>query len=137
MSSTRPEAFRLEASPIRALDAGRADATLPIVEGEGRAWAVVWPGVGAQFRSMHCISLRRGARTVELRHPMEAVYYIINGSAAVVDASTGLRQELMAGAMVHIDPGTPYFFLAGDSGVEMVGGPCPPDFAMYTHLKSQ
>ena len=46
---------------------------IPMIQSGGRAWAVVWPGVGASLRSMHHISLEPGGRTIELKHPMEAV----------------------------------------------------------------
>jgi mannose-6-phosphate isomerase-like protein (cupin superfamily) len=68
---------------------------------------------------------------------MEAVYYVIDGTAVVVDPRNESRQELVPGSMVHVDSGTPYVFIAGNSGVEIVGGPCPPDPAMYTHLEGR
>lgn len=110
---------------------------LPIVEGGGRAWAVVWPGVGARLRSLHRISLDPRSRTVELLHPMEAVYYIMGGTATVLDKSNGGRQQLRHGSMAHIDPGTPYVFEAGEGGAEILGGPCPPDPSMYAHIERQ
>ena len=126
-----------EASKIQLFDTDKRSPTLPIVEGEGTAWAVVWPGLGAESRSLHRISLSRCARTVELCHRMEAVYYVIDGTAVVVDPRNESRQELVPGSMVHVDSGTPYVFIAGSSGVEIVGGPCPPDPAMYTHLEGR
>jgi hypothetical protein len=36
---------------------------------------------------------------------------------------------------VHVEPGTPYRFEAGDRAVELVGGPCPPDPALYRDLE--
>ncbi len=124
-----------EQHPVRVFDARKRCPILPIVEGEGTAWAVVWPGVGAQSRSLHRISLACRARTVELRHPMEAVYYVIDGTAVVVDPSNDSHQELVRGSMVHVDSGTSYVFIAGNNGVEIVGGPCPPDPAMYAHTE--
>lgn len=110
---------------------------LPIVEGRGKAWAVVWPGMGARLRSLHHLSLGTGAKTVELVHPMEAVYYVMEGNAAVLDITADRRQNLREGAMAHIDPGTSYVFEAGPDGAEILGGPCPPDPSMYTHLDEQ
>jgi hypothetical protein len=107
---------------------------LPIVEDGGKAWAVVWPGVGARLRSIHHISLDPGGRTVELAHPMEAVYYVMRGEATAVDPSDASRQELIPGAMAHIEPATPYVFEAGSDGADIIGGPCPPDPRMYIHL---
>ena len=110
---------------------------LPIVEHGGSAWAVVWPGVGARLRSMHHISLEPGGRTVTLTHPMEAVYYVIAGKATVSDPNDASHQPLVPGSMAHIDPGTSYLFEAGSSGAEIIGGPCPVDPQMYSHLNAQ
>jgi len=84
---------------------------------------------------MHRISLGVGSRTIRLQHPMEAVYYVMSGTTAVTDPSTGQTSDLIAGSMALIDPGTPYTFIAGDDGAELVGGPCPADPAMYRHLE--
>lgn len=110
---------------------------LPIVDGRGRAWAVVWPGVGATFRSLHRISLDSESRTIELSHPMEAVYYVMAGTATVVDGSDGSRHGLVEGSMAYIDPETAYLFEAGADGAELLGGPCPPDPTMYAHIGRQ
>ncbi|MCE2529431.1 MAG: hypothetical protein J4G11_06140, partial [Acidimicrobiia bacterium] len=53
---------------------------LPIVEHGGRAWVVVWPGLGAHLRSIHHISLEPGGRTVQMEHPMESGYYAMSGN---------------------------------------------------------
>lgn len=108
---------------------------LPIVETDGRAWAVVWPGVGAELRSMHHISLGPAGRTAELSHPMEAVYYLMEGTAVALDVDSGSRHDLIEGSMTHIDPETPYLFEAGMDGAEILGGPCPADHRMYEHLE--
>ena len=107
---------------------------LPIVDRGGRAWAVVWPGLGARLRSIHHVSLRPHGRMAALEHPMEAVYYMMGGSGAAVDPGPGTRSELILGAMAHIGPDTPYVLEAGPEGAEIVGGPCPADFRMYSHL---
>jgi quercetin dioxygenase-like cupin family protein len=108
--------------------------SLPIIDGPGSARAVVWPGVGAHLRSMHRISLNPGSRTIRLQHPMEAVYYVISGQVAATDPDSGQTAEMVPGSMSLIDPGTPYVFVAGDEGAEIVGGPCPADPRMYAHL---
>ncbi len=107
---------------------------LPIVEGRGKAWAVVWPGVGAHLRSMHRISLEPGCATRTLSHLMEAVYYLIQGSAMVEDLDRGTRHRLTRGSMFLVDPGTSYRILADDGLAELVGGPCPPDPTLYEGL---
>jgi len=113
---------------IVALEAGP---TLEIIEGGGSAHAVIWPGMGARLRSIHRIELCAGARTVPLRHPSEAVYYVVQGSGEVLDMDGDGSQALRPGSMAHIDAGTTYSFTAADAGLSLVGGPCPPDPALY------
>jgi mannose-6-phosphate isomerase-like protein (cupin superfamily) len=124
-----------DAARVRILKDDENCPDLPIVDGSGRAWAVVWPGVGARFRSLHHISLDSRSRTVELTHPMEAVYYVMEGTATALDTSHDSRQELRQGSMAHVDPGTSYVFEAGPEGAEILGGPCPPDPNMYAHIE--
>jgi mannose-6-phosphate isomerase-like protein (cupin superfamily) len=109
-------------------------ASLPIVEQAGTAKALVWPGMGAHLRSMHRISLSIGGRTVALRHPMEAVYYVIAGAVTVTDLDTGSDQDVWPGGMVLIDPGTRYSMSSNADGCELVGGPCPADPKIYEGL---
>jgi quercetin dioxygenase-like cupin family protein len=119
-------------APSRAvaiLPAGRgAGHELDLVEGEGRAWAVVWPGTGAEQRSLHVLELGAGARTRELCHPSEAVYYVTDGAGAVQEE--GVEIALVPGSMVHCQPDAPYRFRADDA-LRLVGGPCPADPALY------
>jgi hypothetical protein len=110
---------------------GEAGPELGIVDGEGSARAVIWPGMGARLRSMHRISLGPGSRTVELRHPTDAVYYVIDGDGEVGDRDAGSAEPLVTGSMVHVDRGTAYELVAGDGGMEVVGGPAPADPALY------
>jgi mannose-6-phosphate isomerase-like protein (cupin superfamily) len=119
---------------IRVLPDDESCPELPIVDQAGQAWAVAWPGVGAHLRSMHRISLDGEGSTVVLRHPMESVYYVIEGSAIATDIDEAVDHELEPGAMILIDPGTRYRLAANGDGAEIVGGPCPPDPGMYTHL---
>ena len=49
--------------------------------------------MGARLRSMHRISLGADARTIELSHPGEAVYYVIDGDGSVLDADAGERHR--------------------------------------------
>lgn len=106
---------------------------LALVEGGGEARAVIWPGTGARLRTMHRISLANGGRTVALRHPSEAVYYVISGGGRVREAGGG-GHEVREGSMVLVEAGTTYVFESGPDGAELVGGPCPPDPSLYEHL---
>lgn len=105
-------------------------APVDIVEHDGRAEAIVWPGMGARFRSLHRIDLFAGGRTVVLRHSSEAAYFVMAGAAEIVDEDTGEAAPLPVGSMVHIGAQHPYRFGAA-TATEIVGGPCPPDPSWY------
>lgn len=102
-----------------------------MVEGEATAHAIVWPGMGAHMRSMHRIRLGAGASTIELRHEGEAVYAVLDGDGGVHDGDDGTVQQIGSGSMVHVEPGTAYRLVAGPGGLDLVGGPCPADPALY------
>lgn len=123
-----------DAGPVRVLNADDACPPLPIIDGEGSARAVVWPGTGARHRSMHIVSLPAHGSTIALRHPMEAVYYVVHGSGFVVDTDDGTESPLVEGSMVHVEPGTGYRLRAADTALEVLGGPCPPDPQLYRDL---
>lgn len=119
-------------SGIVVIDADDPDAPeLAIVEGGGSARALVWPGTGAEHRSLHLIRLDGGARTIELEHPMEAVYYVVSGAGSLRGRAGAPAGDLVVGSMIHAAPGAAYAVEAGDAGLEMVGGPCPPDPRLY------
>jgi len=106
---------------------------LDLVDGDGSARAILWPGVGARLRAMHRIVLQPGARTREQRHPGDAVYTVLAGGGVVSDGG-GAAQSLRTGSMFHVDAGTAYVVVAGPSGVELLGGPAPVDDALYEGL---
>lgn len=124
----------MKAPRVQVLDADAACQELELVRGPGSATAIVWPGMGARFRSLHRIVLRRGARTIPLRHAMEAVYYVRSGTATVFDAQTRVTHSAETGSMIFIEPDTGYVISSEDEGAEVLGGPCPPDMALYAHL---
>jgi quercetin dioxygenase-like cupin family protein len=119
---------------VAVLDVDEACPRLAIVAGPGEALAMVWPGVGARMRSMHLIRLAAGSTTVPLRHPMEAVYAVIAGAGRVRDPDAGTSEALVEGSIFHVEPGTAYAIEAGAGGIELVGGPCPADPALYENL---
>lgn len=105
---------------------------LPLVEGPGVSLGLIWPGVGATYRTMHWFSLPPHGRTVRLHHlHAEAVYYVVRGDGRVTDEDTGDSWPLGGGAMVYVTAGTGYRLEAGPEGMEFVGGPCPPDPELY------
>jgi mannose-6-phosphate isomerase-like protein (cupin superfamily) len=104
---------------------------LPLVDGDGSARAVIWPGTGATRRSVHLILLGPSSGTVRLEHRAESVYYVLDGSGTVAGDDRSAATPLTPGSMVHVGPGNGYRFAAGASGLEIFGGPCPHDPAAY------
>jgi quercetin dioxygenase-like cupin family protein len=109
---------------VTVLDGDSGCPRLPIVTGQGTA----------QMRSMCRIVLEAGSATVQLSHPMEAVYYVIAGTGTVIDPSLGETRPVVEGSMVHIEPGTRYSFMAGRSRLEIIGGPCPADAELFRSI---
>lgn len=117
---------------IRATDPHPA---LNIVQGDGVAHALIWPGMGARCRTLHHIFLGPRAQTVDLCHEGEAVYYVLSGSPVVVDLASFNGVTARAGTVVHIDGATLYRIKAGPAEVQLVGGPCPPDPLLYKEVE--
>jgi mannose-6-phosphate isomerase-like protein (cupin superfamily) len=84
---------------------------------------------------MHVLRLDGEGRTRELNHPSDAVYHLCEGSATAIDPDIDESYEIGVGAMLHIDAGTTYRIEAGAGGALLIGGPCPPDPALYQHLE--
>ena len=106
-------------------------ANIDIIRGEGTCAPIIWPGMGAAERSLHLFVLGRQSRTLRLRHRSEAAYYLIDGEARVVDYDQGASWPIVAGSMFHVQPGTTYAVHTEDVGARILGGPCPPDPALY------
>ena len=120
---------------VRILSSNDDCPALPIIETGGSAHAVVWPGVGAIHRSMHMITLDRGGRTKALMHPSAAVYHLCEGAAILSGNDLDESWEIGEGAMFHVDAGTTYRLEATADGTVLIGGPCPPDPAMYQQME--
>jgi quercetin dioxygenase-like cupin family protein len=101
---------------------------------DGSATAAVWPGVGALMRSINLLCLPAGASTIRLEHPGESVYYVKAGAGSVVGDASDAGGPVVEGSMVHLSSHTGHRFVAGAEGIELFGGPCPPDPAMYTWI---
>ena len=119
------------ANQVRILGFDETCPRMPIIAQGGTASAVVWPGTGAQFRTMHYIELAADGRTIRLRHEGEAVYYVKQGTGSVSDPDEGTSDALIEGSIVFIEPGTAYQFAATGTGMTLVGGPCPADLSLY------
>jgi hypothetical protein len=119
---------------IQVIDAVHSQ-EIPIVDGAGNAKVVIWPGMGALYRTFQIITLGEHSKTVQLCHPAsDAAYYVLQGQGEVLDISTGEPQELGVGGMVHIDANDRYQFVASSSGMKILGGPCPADAGLYAGL---
>jgi quercetin dioxygenase-like cupin family protein len=104
---------------------------LDIIRGDGTCTPVIWPGMGAAERTLHLLQLGPGSRTIRLRHPSEAAYYVIEGAAQIEDPDARSSWSLVAGSMFHVEPDTSYTIHADAVGARILGGPCPPDPALY------
>ena len=116
---------------VMVLSRTSARRALAIVESGGRAEAIVWPGMGAQWRSLHRLELGPGGRTVVLQHASEAVYFVTTGDAEIVDERSGDHLALPVGSMVHIGPEHPYRFVGATATRAVRWQACPPDVTMY------
>jgi len=121
---------------VRVIDSNSTCPEISIIEGGGNAKVVLWPGNGSEFRSMQLVRLEPAARTVLLRHTSDCVYYVVEGAGAVA-GEDGSRQAIAEGSMVHIDAGDGYRIEAGSGGMRFLGGPCPPDPALYAELTAE
>lgn len=101
---------------------------LPLAAGGGHARALLWPGMGARERSLCYFDLPEGFASAELRHPHEAVYYVALGEGRVVDVESSTAHPVRAGQMIYVTPNQGYRL--GGPAV-FVGGPCPPDPALF------
>src|SRR4051812_38946086 len=102
---------------------------LAILAGDGEAREIVGPSSGARHRTMAVVVLPPNSQTVELCHPGEAVWDVVEGSGTALARDTPLELEL--GVMLHAAGGARYSFSAGADGLRLVGGPspCDPGFA--------
>ena len=123
---------------VQILRVDRDYVLLPLADGPGEVRAVVWPGVQARHRSMHYLALPEGARTVPQRHAgSEAVYYVIRGEGRFEDLDAGSSHAVGPGSVVLITPRNGYRIAAAPtSELICIGGPCPPDPALYTGQSS-
>jgi mannose-6-phosphate isomerase-like protein (cupin superfamily) len=122
---------------VRVVDSNTSTVKLNIIEGGGNAKVALWPGNGALYRSFQVIDLSPGSATIALSHASDCVYYVIEGQGAIIDAASLEEVPLTEGAMVHIDRGDGYRLKAAPSqGLKLLGGPCPPDPALYDYIQA-
>lgn len=121
---------------VRVIDSAVDCPEIPLVDGKGNAKVVLWPGNGAEFRSIQLFTLEKGDRLIPLKHVNDCVYYVIEGTGFVESLPDNETQNLIEGSILHIDANDEYRILAGDNGIRFLGGPCPPDNALYANLSA-
>ncbi len=122
------------ANCARVIDSAAGCPEIPIIIGPGNARVVMWPGNDAKHRTLQVLTLERGARTICLNHGSDAVYYVMSGAGSITDLRSSAVFPLAEGAMVHIDAGDAYQFMADDEEMKVLGGPCPADEGLYAGL---
>lgn len=98
---------------------------LPLVRGTGSCREVVGPRIGATLRSLYRFELGAAAATIALKHPGEAVYYVIEGTVQV-SSSTTADTTVPEGGMFHAQPYADYT-MSSIHGAVVIGGPSPVD----------
>ncbi|MBM4764880.1 ectoine synthase [Bacillus sp. B15-48] len=98
-----------------------------------RARAIVWPGMGAIYRTMNYLEISGGHKTREIIHnDSEATYFIAQGTGKAIDVDSGKIFDVQKGKMLLLDQGTRYALEANEEETMIcIGGPCPPDPALY------
>lgn len=116
---------------VQVIDSSVARRPLAVVDSAGEAYAILWPGNGARYRTVNIIDLSERGRTIDLNHAQECVYYIAEGNGVVRDLASGEGQDLVEGSMIHIGPQDGYRLEAGLQGMKAIGGCVPVDPAIY------
>lgn len=120
-------------STIRVVELEKDSIDVDLVVGTGRSRAVSRPGFGASERSVFYIELDEGSSSKELKHPYEAVYYIVSGKGQVVDTDSGRIYDVKEGAVIYLTPNQGYKFIGP---AVFAGGSCPLDVDLYQRLLS-
>jgi quercetin dioxygenase-like cupin family protein len=115
---------------VRLFHRDRPSRRVPMISSDARL--VVWLGVGAQTANMNYVRLTPGEENKPHSHAeSEDTIMILSGRGSVEDLTNGVTLEFEAGDVIHIPVGLEHRVKADrGSGVESVGGPCPPDRAM-------
>lgn len=116
---------------VTVIDSRKTQKALPLVNGNGRAFAVLWPENGAEYRTFNVIQMSGGDWTRDLVHQAECIYYVETGAGSIRDVSDDTAQPLVEGSMIHISPGDCYRLEASDAGMRLIGGCVPVDPALY------
>jgi mannose-6-phosphate isomerase-like protein (cupin superfamily) len=119
-----------EGDGVRLFHRDRPSKLMPIISSDARL--VVWVGVGAKTANMNYVRLTPGEANKPHSHAeSEDTIMILSGRGTVDDLTNGVTLEFEAGDAIHVPVGLEHRVKADrGSGVESVGGPCPPDLAM-------
>jgi len=98
---------------------------LSLIHGVGTCREIVGPRIGATLRSLYHVDLGPLSSTISLKHPDEAVYYVIRGEIEV-SSSTTKSETVREGGMFHVGPFADYAMYT-TTGALIVGGPSPVD----------
>ncbi len=120
---------------VQVIDSAVNRKDIALINGDGAAWVVLWPGNGARYRTFHILELHPNDQTVDLCHAADCVYYVVEGTGNVRDLETDEIQPLVDGAIVHIDAQDRYRLEADDGGMRLIGGPVPADPDLYTQFE--
>lgn len=107
--------------------------TLPFVDGsQGVAKAIIWPGMGAKFGSMHYFVMPPGEKNVPHSHEtMEDMFYVVQGKGYIIDGDNK-KHYFTKGDFVYVPPKCIHAVVSeGPEDFISVGGPTPPDAEMY------
>ena len=98
---------------------------LKLVSNGGTCREIIGPRTGAALRSLYHFRFEPLSTTTALKHPDEAVYYVVSGAVDVVSraAPTSVVDE---GGMFHVRPCTDYT-ISSPLGAVVIGGPAPVD----------
>ncbi len=116
---------------VSIIDSKTTRKPLHLVKGAGEAFAVLWPGNGARYRTFNVIKLMTGDMTRDLKHAGECVYYVESGTGLIRDLTDNTAQNLVEGSMIHIGIGDSYRLEAAAGGMSLIGGTVPVDPALY------
>ena len=127
----------LRQQTVKVIDSKVERKSLPIVVGQGSAYAVLGPANGAHYRTFNLINLQPSDRTCDLSHSSECVYYVEQGGGAIRGLNDGLVQDLVEGSMIHVGAGDAYRIEAGTDGMRLIGGMVPVDPAFYELVQDE
>ncbi len=117
---------------IRILDVNKDYVEVPLLKSGKKAKAIVHPGMGAKYGALNYVVMEPGDENILHVHPnSDDVIYIIQGEGVVVDGD-GNESNFKQGDVIFIPAGTFHAVKArGSQTYIAVGGPQPPDLAMF------